>query len=174
VQFDQDRNRIRFYDPDSQTWSAGAPGAALVLASRAAALDLAGARVQGAGPTGPSVAITWAVTFRAAAVQQVDKQYYQQFLQITPDHRPGPGRQLDRAPLTAGRVQADRTAGRRRSPSPEVGSGGQGVRTACPPAPWLTNRRRGILEATARALGTEEASNGDRGAAAGTAADLGG
>jgi hypothetical protein len=69
VQFDQDRNRIRFYDPDYRSWSEGAPGAALVLASRAAALDLAGARVQGAGPTGPSVAITRAMTFRAAAVQ---------------------------------------------------------------------------------------------------------
>ncbi|HXG64953.1 MAG TPA: hypothetical protein VNO70_07580, partial [Blastocatellia bacterium] len=67
VQFDQDANLIRCYDPDTREWSEGAPGSNTVLSSRFAELRLADARVQGSGPTGPTVEITWAVVFRDAA-----------------------------------------------------------------------------------------------------------
>jgi hypothetical protein len=81
VQFDENNNLIRFYDPDLQTWSEAAPGANVVLSSRFADLYLAQTRVQGSGPDGPSVQITWAVAFKATAVMN----NYKQFLRITDD-----------------------------------------------------------------------------------------
>jgi Beta-propeller repeat len=75
VQFDQNSNLIRFYDPDTRTWSEGALGTNLVLSSRFAELHLAGTSIQGSGPTGPSVQVTWQVLFKEAAVQHNYKQY---------------------------------------------------------------------------------------------------
>jgi hypothetical protein len=81
VQFDQNANLIRFYNPDSQTWSEGKPGSNVVLSSRFADLYLAGTHVQGSGPTGPSVQITWEVVFKDGAVMN----NYKQYLKITDD-----------------------------------------------------------------------------------------
>ncbi len=75
VEFDQDANLIRFYDPDSGTWSAGAPGSNAVLSSRFAEVRLAGTTVHGFGPTDPTVAITWDVVFHAPA-QGAELQQY--------------------------------------------------------------------------------------------------
>jgi hypothetical protein len=81
VQFDQNDNLIRFYDPDTQTWSEGAPGQDAVLSSRFVDLRLADTSVQGSGPTGPSVQIRWAVVFKGAAVRN----NYKQLLSIEDD-----------------------------------------------------------------------------------------
>ena len=81
VQFDENQNLIRFFDPDLNVWTEGAPGANITLSSRFADLHLAGTHVQGSGPTGPSVQVTWEVVFKQAAV----KKNYRQFLQITDD-----------------------------------------------------------------------------------------
>lgn len=81
VQFDENRNVIRFYNPDSQSWEEGVPGANVVLSSRFADLYLAGTSVQGSGPTGPSVQVTWRVVFKEGAVMN----NYKQYLKITDD-----------------------------------------------------------------------------------------
>lgn len=81
VQFDENRNVIRFYNPDLQTWTEGVPGANVVLSSRFADLYLSGTSIQGSGPTGSSVQITWTVVFKRDAV----KNNYKQFLKITDD-----------------------------------------------------------------------------------------
>ncbi len=81
LQFDQDRNVVRFYDPDTGVWSEGFVGAPDVLASRFAELHLAGTNFQGSGPTGPSVRVTWEVVFKDAAIGN----NYKQYLQITDD-----------------------------------------------------------------------------------------
>ena len=81
VQFDEDRNVIRFFDPDLNVWTEGTPGANITLSSQFADLHLAGTHIQGSGPTGPSVQVTWEVVFKQAAV----KKNYRQFLQITDD-----------------------------------------------------------------------------------------
>lgn len=81
VQFDQNRNVIRFYNPDSQTWSEGTPGSNVVLSSRFADIYPDGMQVQGSGPTGPSVQVTWKVVFKDAAIMN----NYKQFLSITDD-----------------------------------------------------------------------------------------
>src|SRR5207248_8890526 len=80
VQFDENRNVVRFYNPDSQTWTQGTPGSNVVLSSRFADLYLAGTQVHGlSGPTGPSVQVTWQVVFKDAAVMT----NYKQYLKIT-------------------------------------------------------------------------------------------
>ena len=81
VQFDENLNVIRFYDPDLGTWSEGVPGSNVVLSSRFADLNLAGTHIQSSGPTGSSVQITWEVVFKLDAV----KNNYRQYLQITDD-----------------------------------------------------------------------------------------
>ena len=82
VQFDEGSNVIRFYNPDSQTWTQGTPGSNVVLSSRFADLYLAGTQVHGlSGPTGPSVQVTWQVVFKDAAVMN----NYKQYLKITDD-----------------------------------------------------------------------------------------
>jgi hypothetical protein len=81
VQFDENKNLVRFYNPDLQTWQAGTPGSNVVLSSRFADLYLSGTHVQGSGPTGPSVQVTWSVVFKGDAVMNNAKQY----LQITDD-----------------------------------------------------------------------------------------
>lgn len=80
VRFDENRNMIRFYDPELKTWLEGAPGSNIVLESDYASLYLTGTAVQGTGPVGPSVQITWTVVFKEAA-----KGNYKQFLKITDD-----------------------------------------------------------------------------------------
>jgi hypothetical protein len=82
VQFDEANNLIHFYDPDSQTWSDGTPGSFMVLSSRFAELHLAQTSVQGSGPNGRSVNITWSIVFKEAAVMN----NYKQFLLITDDY----------------------------------------------------------------------------------------
>ena len=81
VQFNENTNLIRFYDPDTQTWSQGEPGANLVLSSRFADLHLANTTVVGSGPTGLSVHIAWSIVFKNAAVMN----NYKQYLKITDD-----------------------------------------------------------------------------------------
>jgi hypothetical protein len=81
VQFDEGSNLIRFYDPDLQTWREGVPGANVVLSNRFADLYLSGTRVQGSGPTGISVQVTWQIVFKDAAVMN----NYKQYLKITDD-----------------------------------------------------------------------------------------
>jgi hypothetical protein len=81
VQFDENRNVIRLYDPDLEVWREGSPGANVTLSSRFADLHLAGTHVQGSGPTGPSVQVTWEVVFKDSAI----KKNYKQFLKITDD-----------------------------------------------------------------------------------------
>lgn len=81
VQFDENRNMIRFYDPDLQIWSEGEPGSPVVLSSRFADLNLADTIVTGSGPTGPSVQITWSVILKDAAVRN----NYRQYLRIDDD-----------------------------------------------------------------------------------------
>ena len=80
ARFDENRNVIRFYDPELNTWLEGAPGSNIVLESDYARLYLSGTAVQGSGPLGPSVQITWTVQFKEAA-----KGNYKQFLKITDD-----------------------------------------------------------------------------------------
>jgi hypothetical protein len=75
AQFDQNRNRIRLYDPDTQTWSEGIPGSTDVLENRFVKLRLSGAMVKGSGPTGSSVQVLWNVVFMEAAVMEGYKQY---------------------------------------------------------------------------------------------------
>jgi hypothetical protein len=82
AQFDEANNLIHFYDPDSQTWSDGTPGSFMVLSSRYAELHLAETSVQGSGPNGRSVNITWSIVFKEAAVME----NYKQFLLITDDY----------------------------------------------------------------------------------------
>jgi hypothetical protein len=80
VRFDENRNVIRFYDPDLEVWRESVPGANIVLESRYARLHLSGTAALGSGPLGPSVQITWTVVFKEAA-----KGSYKQFLKITDD-----------------------------------------------------------------------------------------
>lgn len=80
VRFDENRNVVRFYDPELRTWLEGAPGSNIVLESDYARLYLSGTSVLGTGPLGPSVQITWTVVFKEAA-----KGNYKQFLKITDD-----------------------------------------------------------------------------------------
>ena len=75
AQFDQNRNRIRLYDPDTQSWSEGVPGSTDVLSNRFVKLRLAGSSVHGSGPGGPSVEILWNVVFMEAAAMNDYKQY---------------------------------------------------------------------------------------------------
>jgi hypothetical protein len=81
VQFDEASKMIRFYDPDTATWSEGEVGSAAVLSNRFAELHLAATVVLGSGPTGPSVQIGWAVLFKNAAMMN----NYKQYLKITDD-----------------------------------------------------------------------------------------
>jgi hypothetical protein len=81
VQFDENDNLIRFYDPDTEAWSVGAPGQNAVLSSRFADLYLANTIARGSGPTGPSVQISWEVVFKDAAVRN----NYKQSLRIEDD-----------------------------------------------------------------------------------------
>jgi hypothetical protein len=80
VQFDENRNLIRFYDPDSGNWSEGSPGQNLVLSSRYASLRLAGTTIQGSGPIAPTVTISWEIVFQPEAVGQ-----YSQYLRTEDD-----------------------------------------------------------------------------------------
>ena len=80
VRFDENRNLIRLYDPDLRVWREGAPGSNMVIENGYARLYLSGTVVQGSGPLGPSVQITWTVQFKEAA-----KGNYKQFLKITDD-----------------------------------------------------------------------------------------
>jgi len=81
VQFNENTNLIRFYDPDSQTWSQGEPGSNVVLSSRFAALHLSDTSIVGSGPTGTSVQIVWSIVFKDAAIMHD----YKQYLKITDD-----------------------------------------------------------------------------------------
>ena len=77
LQFDQDANLIRFYDADSDTWSAGAPGSSGVLSNRYTKLYLADTKVKGFGPTDPTVQVTWSVEFLPPAAGLELQQYLQ-------------------------------------------------------------------------------------------------
>ena len=81
VQFSENTGRMRFYDPDTQTWQEGEPGTNVVLSSRFAELHLGDTVVVGSGPTGPSVQIMWSVLFKDAAIMN----NYKQYLKITDD-----------------------------------------------------------------------------------------
>jgi len=81
VQFNENTGLVRFYNPDSQTWSEGEPGSNVVLSSRFADLHLAQTSVLGSGPTGLSVQIAWSIVFKKAAVMND----YKQYLKITDD-----------------------------------------------------------------------------------------
>jgi len=81
VEFDENQNLIRFYDPDTRTWSEGTAGSDVVLSSRFAELHLAGTSIKGSGPTGPSVKITWDVVFKQASAND----NYQQYVRIVDD-----------------------------------------------------------------------------------------
>ena len=81
VQFDEGSNLVRFYNPDSQSWSEGTLGSNVILSSRFAEINLAQTSVLGSGPTGTSVQITWTVAFKDAAVMT----NYKQYLKITDD-----------------------------------------------------------------------------------------
>jgi len=62
-------------------WREGAPGSNLVLENEYVQLRLAGTRVQGSGPLGPSVQVRWEVVFKNPATGK----NYQQYLKITDD-----------------------------------------------------------------------------------------
>lgn len=81
AQFDENRNLIRLYDPDLQTWSEGAPGSNLVLENGYVQLKLMGTSVQGSGPLGPSVQVRWELVFKNPATGK----NYKQYLKITDD-----------------------------------------------------------------------------------------
>src|SRR2546421_12847627 len=81
VQFDEGSKLIRFYNPDSGTWSEGTPGSNVVLSSRFAEINLAGTHVLSSGPTEPRVQIMWSIIFKDAAVMN----NYKQYLKITDD-----------------------------------------------------------------------------------------
>lgn len=81
VEYVQERNVMRFYDPDSDTWSEGTPGSAGVLTSRFARLDLAQSAAHGLGPMDPTVELTWSVTL----LQPASEGPLQQYLQVTDD-----------------------------------------------------------------------------------------
>ncbi len=81
VEFDQNANLIRFYDPDSGTWSSGTAGANVRLHSRFADLDLSNTIVHGFGPTDPTVQITWSVIFH----QPASGTPLQQYLKVADD-----------------------------------------------------------------------------------------
>ena len=81
VQFNENTGLVRFYNPDSQTWSQGEPGSNVVLSSRFADLHLADTSVLGSGPTGASVQVAWSIVFKNAAVMN----NYKQYLRITDD-----------------------------------------------------------------------------------------
>jgi hypothetical protein len=81
VQFDENRQVVRFFDPDSGTWQEGQPGSSTVLRSRYSELRLAGTSVQGSGPTGGGVHVTWDVAFTDAAL---GRDFLQQ-VQVTDD-----------------------------------------------------------------------------------------
>lgn len=81
VQFNENTGRVRFYNPDSQTWLEGEPGSNVVLSSRFAELHLAETIVVGSGATGQSVQIIWSVVFKDAGIMN----NYKQYLKITDD-----------------------------------------------------------------------------------------
>lgn len=81
VQFDENRNVVRFYDPDAEVWSESPLGSTDVLSSRYAELRMADTTVEGSGPSGISVQIHWSVVFKSAAVMN----NYKQFLKIRDD-----------------------------------------------------------------------------------------
>jgi hypothetical protein len=72
---------VRLWNPDNRTWEEGVPGANEILANRFVKLRLGGTSVQGSGPTGPTVQITWNVVFEQVAV--LDD--YTQYLRIEAD-----------------------------------------------------------------------------------------
>lgn len=80
VRFDENKNVVQLYDPDLRVWQEGTAGSNIVLETRYARLLLSGTAVQGSGPLGPSVQITWTVQFKPAA-----KGGFKQFLKITDD-----------------------------------------------------------------------------------------
>ncbi len=68
AQFDQNRKMMRLFNPDTRRWEEGVPGANRILENRFVRLRLGGAMVDGSGPAGPSVQLTWNVVFTEAAV----------------------------------------------------------------------------------------------------------
>jgi|GEM_PF-392107 len=80
VRFDENRNVIGLYDPDLRVWREGSPGSNIVIENRFVRLFLLGTTVQGTGPLGPAVQITWMVQFKEQA-----RGGYKQFLKITDD-----------------------------------------------------------------------------------------
>lgn len=68
VQLDQNANLVRFYDPATKTWTQGTVGSSGTLSGKWASLSLANTSVQGAGPSAPSVTVTWQVTFKTPAI----------------------------------------------------------------------------------------------------------
>ena len=75
AQFDQNRKVMRLWNPDNRTWEEGVPGANQVLSNRFVRLRLGGAMVDGSGPTGPSVQLTWNVVFEDVTAMDGYKQY---------------------------------------------------------------------------------------------------
>jgi hypothetical protein len=57
-------------DADGNIVAVGVPGSPGVLESDAGTLDLAQSSFQGTGPTGPSVTVTFAISFKASGVRQ--------------------------------------------------------------------------------------------------------
>lgn len=81
LEFDQDRNVLRFYDPDTRAWTEGPPGSKTVLRSRYASLDLSRSKVgEVAGADPPTVEIDWALALRSPAAGHL-----QQFLRVQDD-----------------------------------------------------------------------------------------
>jgi len=82
VQFDENRNVVRFYDPDTNNWLEGTPGSHRVLASRFAQLDLAETSFRGLAAQGDptTVEITWGIQFHGPARGNL-----QQYLRVADD-----------------------------------------------------------------------------------------
>ncbi len=81
LQFDEDANLLRLYDPESDQWLEGAPGSSGVLRTRNIELDLAATTVAATDATKNTVAIHWALTF----LEPTRGQNFQQFLQVQDD-----------------------------------------------------------------------------------------
>lgn len=77
VRFDQDRDTVSLYDPDTGVWIEGEMGSHILMESRYAELRMAGTSMQGTGQNDPGMAITWELVFKLPAAGHTYRQYVQ-------------------------------------------------------------------------------------------------
>jgi hypothetical protein len=81
VEYDEEANQVRFYDPATGEFQTGTPGEAKLLQNEWVTLDLARTTVGAIDAEKKTVQIHWALTFR----KQASSQTFKQLLQVQRD-----------------------------------------------------------------------------------------